>query len=446
LIDIPTLSVAIGLSNLVFALLVTIYKQSAHTTIQPLSIWRWGRLVCGMGFLLIWLRPVIPLWLSLLIGNSMLLTAWVIDFSAYAGLLGRKINHVALVVLGGLAVLGFQATVLLGYPRGVSLIYNSFANSAFLGAIAFMLLTNQTHRGRLTRLIGFTYATGSLLFLARAIRGIIVDAPTPFDTNVVNVSLWMVGYLVIIVNGFGFLLLAKQDDDERLREALAEVERAELEQRRLLSLASHEFRTPAAMIKISLDSLKVLRDELTPAVATRIHNIHHASQRLSGITNTLITQDRLRDRRFALRLQEVDLKTLVGNVTAAYPDDIRVIFPESELMIQADPALLAIALHNLLDNAFRHGDAAIPPTVGVTLQDGWINIEVGDQGEGITESDRKRVFERYYSENNERGAGLGLSIVRDIALLHGGEVAARDNQPAGALLSVRLPQTAVTRG
>ena len=129
-----------------------------------------------------------------------------------------------------------------------------------------------------------------------------------------HLILWIAGFFLVFISGFGFLLLIKQEDDEKIRRALAEAE-----QRQLLSLVSHEFRTPAAMIKGSLDSLHFLSAEISPAVAARHANMYQATQRLIHLANSLITQDRLRDLRFERVLKPSDLVQRVDSVAGQYP-------------------------------------------------------------------------------------------------------------------------------
>ena len=90
MIDTATLSLAIGLGNLAFAVLVTVYTGSIRITHEPLSTWRWARLIGSIAFFLIWLRPAIPLWLSLTASHLLLIAAWALEYAAYANLLGRR--------------------------------------------------------------------------------------------------------------------------------------------------------------------------------------------------------------------------------------------------------------------------------------------------------------------------------------------------------------------
>ena len=254
-----------------------------------------------------------------------------------------------------------------------------------------------------------------------------------------------------------------------LSDALRDVQEAEAAQRQLLSMASHEYRTPAAVIKSSLDSLRFISSQVPPAVARRLQNIEHASRRLIHLSNTLIQQDRLHELALHPRLGRVDLRALAAETVTHYAAPIannpavqvslgaptgNTTDPDACTTL-ADPALVSIALHNLIDNALVHGcstagTAETQITVTVDIQPDYLELRVADRGPGIPDADKKRVFERFYSlgktpptgtthATKAHGDGLGLSIVQAIARAHGGSVKAADNPGGGAILSLRLP-------
>ena len=235
---------------------------------------------------------------------------------------------------------------------------------------------------------------------------------------------------------------------QEMQQALEQVRQAELEQRQLLSMASHEFRTPAAMIKASLDSLHYLQAQIPPDVTARLDNIRQASQRLIHLTNDLIDQDRVRERSLTPRHKRISLTDLVAGVTAQYTDApwLRVQLPALPVWINADPALLTIALNNLIDNALRYGEGERHGVV-VELQSrpGEAVLRVADQGPGIATADKQRIFERYYSKSDGRprgertSSGLGLFIVHSIARSHQGSIHAEDNLPHGSVFVLSLP-------
>ena len=98
-----------------------------------------------------------------------------------------------------------------------------------------------------------------------------------------------------------------------------------------------------------------------------------------------------------------------------------------------------IALHNLIDNAFRHSSPEQPPGVELIRSGNGYELSVFDLGAGIPDADKERIFERFYRKDAGPGSGLGLSIVRQIARLHGGDAFIRDQAPRGARFVITLP-------
>lgn len=242
---------------------------------------------------------------------------------------------------------------------------------------------------------------------------------------------------------------------ESLSKALRDVQQAESSQRQLLAMASHEFRTPAAWIKASLDSLVILKDQIPPAITTRLANMRQASVRMIGLANDLINEDRLHELALKPHMAALDLRQLVADVMVRYPANPQVLpdLPAEPVRVTADAALLGVALHNLIDNALRHGLPAPPErqVIRVSLQvlTDRVELQVADNGPGIPDSKKQWVFERYHAGpyrdfadsdgNVSTSSGLGLSIVQDIALAHGGQALVRDGQPHGAILVLSLP-------
>jgi signal transduction histidine kinase len=238
-----------------------------------------------------------------------------------------------------------------------------------------------------------------------------------------------------------------------LASALNDMERAEAEQRQLLSMASNEFRTPAAMIKASLESLAMLKDQTPPMVQQRLSNMALASDRMVLLANGLIQQDRLREHSLRPQLKSMDLCDLVQSVASHYPKTAAIewICPNKPLRMSADPILLSIALYNLVDNALRHQpeQANSAVRVGLNLRRGdqglpgdWAVVRVSDAGSGVPDEDKARMFERFESgqtRSDRAPSGLGLSIVARVAQVHGGRVAVSDNSPVGTVFELVLP-------
>lgn len=384
------------------------------------------------------------------------------------------------------SVLGGTLGVLLDYQLLVNFIWMS---SLPLAVLMFMAICMQMLRGHATSL---WHGPMVLLFLITAALNMAAVLGLISFTMVTFYSWQLVGFLNLLSLQAAIFIRARQgyrshaQDRIRLMEqltrhnqqleeqvisrtqslsaALRDVQQAEAGQRQLLSMASHEFRTPAAMIKVSLDSLAFLEDRIAPEVATRLTNMRMASARLLELANNLINQDRLLDLALKPSLHPVELGLLVSKVLSRYPEPIHSVQPPEPVWVHADATLLSIALHNLIDNALRHGqhtspshDANLPGvTVSLYILADWVELQVADAGPGIADPDKEKVFERFHAIPGQRhsadqagsaqpSSGLGLAIVQSIAHAHSGQALVRDNLPQGTVMVIRWPMSICKR-
>lgn len=228
----------------------------------------------------------------------------------------------------------------------------------------------------------------------------------------------------------------------KLEQNVLQLRQTEAAQRQLLTTLSHEFRTPAAQIKASLDSLRLIQPTHPPEVQRRLDNIGAAAMRLSGMCTDLLTQERLQQHLMTAVKGPTDLCRLVHRVARMHPESARmqVLTPSVPLTHNVDAVLLTCALNNLLDNACAYATASITP-ITVTLQGGTsgATLRVADLGAGISNTEQERLFEKHHSGSGQFTRGLGLAIVRDIATAHGGHVHAENNHPNGTVFVLVLP-------
>jgi two-component system sensor histidine kinase SenX3 len=110
-----------------------------------------------------------------------------------------------------------------------------------------------------------------------------------------------------------------------------------------------------------------------------------------------------------------------------------------------DETMLVTAVHNLIANAIQYSPDGSRVGIGVSQRDGVVEIAVTDQGVGIPEGERDRVFERFFRVDSARsrntgGTGLGLSIVKHVVQNHGGDVRVWSQQGRGSTFTIRLPE------
>jgi signal transduction histidine kinase len=220
-----------------------------------------------------------------------------------------------------------------------------------------------------------------------------------------------------------------------LNDMLARLEEAEQRQRALVSDAAHELRSPLASIRLQLEvALGHPEGQDWPETA---EGVMEDAMRLSRLAEDLLALARLDERGgVPARREPVDLDEVVRQTVDRYGEArLTVCDP---VVVRGDALDLSRVLTNLVDNAVRHTSSKVE--VALTA-DGVLTVT--DDGPGIPEQDRERVFNRFTRldsgrSRDEGGAGLGLAIVRETVRAHGGAVHLEDAAP-GLRAVVRLP-------
>jgi len=211
----------------------------------------------------------------------------------------------------------------------------------------------------------------------------------------------------------------------RVREAIAV-------QRRFIADASHQLRTPLAVLRTEAES--ALREEEPAAMRHALAQLRDHSQATSRLASQLLSLARaepaadLRANSELVDLSALARETCATLVPEALSHGADLGFEDGgTAVIRAQPVLLRELLANLIDNSLRYARGATI-TVGVARQDPGVLLSVEDNGPGIPPEERARVFDRFYRVRGTPGdgAGLGLAIVREIAQRYGGAVALLD--------------------
>ncbi|MGO8953735.1 MAG: ATP-binding protein [Rhodomicrobium sp.] len=207
-------------------------------------------------------------------------------------------------------------------------------------------------------------------------------------------------------------------------------------QKVLLANASHELRSPLARLRMAAEAIGVSapkreKDEIARNIAE-----------LDGLVDEILLASRLDAGNDATNCQErIDLIGLLAEECAPFQADLTAV-PGESVLIEGDARLISRLFRNLLENARRHGGQG-PIEVSVTCHAAKAIVMVCDRGPGIPASERARVFEPFYrlkgNPEGHGGTGLGLSLVRQIAGRHRGEVQYVPREGAGACFRVTLP-------
>ncbi|WP_202868833.1 sensor histidine kinase [Kribbella antibiotica] len=223
-----------------------------------------------------------------------------------------------------------------------------------------------------------------------------------------------------------------QDEIARLarttNETLTALEASEERQRRFVADASHELRNPLSSLRTQLE-IGAAHPELL-----NLDGIIQDTVRLQKLASDLLLLARLDSGEQSAKAAEVDLAGLLE------PDGVR-IAESTSLLVRGSASQLGRVVDNLVANAQRHAATEVVLTLRRDGDDAV--LEVADDGTGVPEDQRERIFERFVRLDDARsrddgGAGLGLAIARDVVRRHGGSLTVNTGPAGGAVFTMRL--------
>ncbi len=215
---------------------------------------------------------------------------------------------------------------------------------------------------------------------------------------------------------------------------------------------AHDLKTPLSIVAALLDRMRV-SDGLPAAVRADADAARRQLGTMTALLAELLDPERALVRGIELDEDECDLAGVVREVVAGFEPiaagraiELRFDGPPQLFMV-ADAPRLERVVANLVANALRFAPFAGTVRAGIAGHDGTVRLEVADNGPGIPESERERIFDRSYlgAKSQRRGdqprgvSGIGLATVKEIVTLHGGTVRAERAPEGGALFVVELP-------
>ncbi len=230
-----------------------------------------------------------------------------------------------------------------------------------------------------------------------------------------------------------------------LNAMLARLERSYQDQRRFVADASHELRTPVAIVRGNVELLS--RGSLCEADATESLNmIEDEALRMTRLLDELLALARLEGA--ARHFQPLEARTLLDEIAAAtraLAERTVTVEGPSGLWISGDPDLLKQALLNIARNSIAHTEPGGLLHLAVSSLGNRVFLSVTDDGPGIPPDDLDRIFDRFFRTGGPRpedtgGAGLGLAITSRLIDLHDGQVHAENVEPHGARFTIELPR------
>ena len=221
------------------------------------------------------------------------------------------------------------------------------------------------------------------------------------------------------------------------------------QRRNFLLSITHELKSPIASIRLVLETF--LKRKLKPEQYSKLGNNAIADvERLNELVNNLLMAAKL-ETAYQPHLEHLELSDLVNDIFDKMKEKFptinfrKSVAPNIEMM-EGDKMGLVSIITNLIENAVKYNQDETPE-IEVLLQaeKNKIKFEVADNGIGISDKEKKNIFERFYRVGNEdtrrtKGTGLGLYIVKQIVKAHQGKIQVTDNQPTGTIFSVYFPK------
>lgn len=217
-------------------------------------------------------------------------------------------------------------------------------------------------------------------------------------------------------------------------------------QQNFMMAITHELKTPIATTRLSLET--VLRRKLDEVQQQKLLlSALSETNRLNILTNNILLASQMEEKNFQRDNEDINLADIVETVVSDYknrfPQRTIEASADKDIFFQGDELLLQIALSNLIDNALKYAPKESPVYVDLMDENDIIQVKVSDEGPGVPDEEKKRIFEKFYRSGNEttrkaKGTGLGLYLTRKIIRDHNGDIFVMDNTPHGSIFVIQF--------
>ena len=310
-------------------------------------------------------------------------------------------------------------------------------------AVAQWVLRNNKHAGATTD----TFSHAKCLYLAirvnQQVYGVVGISMTdvPLDSFENSVLLSILGECALALENI---------KNAREKEEAAILARNEQLRANLLRAISHDLRTPLTSISGNADNLLSNHQKMDDQAKMRAYqDIYDDSMWLINLVENLLAVTRIEGGQVHLTqsvelMDEVITEALRHCSRKSKEHTIRVSASQELILARIDAKLMVQVLINLVNNAIKYTPAGSVIEIYTEKKDGQVIVSVADDGPGIPDEQKGRVFEMFYTGANKiadsrRSLGLGLSLCKSIVTAHGGAIWVADNHPSGAIFTFTLP-------
>ena len=280
----------------------------------------------------------------------------------------------------------------------------------------------------------------------------------PFEGHAIRVApalgapaVWVTRFFGLMIAFIGFMGLATVVAAlAGLRYASRQLELAQLKSS-FVSNVTHELKTPIALIRLAAETLELRRFSTPEEGQAFLGSIVRETRRLQQLVDNILDFARLEAGQVVFRFEAVDLRAVVEETVENFRPRleqqgfrVELDLPEGLPLVRGDAVMLQHCMLNLLDNALKYSRGRREVRVAMEARDGAVAASVTDRGIGIAPADQKRIFEKFVRVetglvHDVKGAGLGLSLVKQIVHAHGGRVELRSSPGDGSTFTLVLP-------
>ncbi len=215
----------------------------------------------------------------------------------------------------------------------------------------------------------------------------------------------------------------------------------------LLSI-THELKSPLASIKLILQTFSKRKLD-QERIAKFSGNALNEAERLESLVNNLLLAARMETTNVEVDKEHIELYPLLDgireNILTKHKDVVLELSLDEQASIFADHKSLVSIFINLIENAIKYSDQEKHIQIKHTQKGKYDELTIADHGWGIPDSEKKKVFEKFYRIGNEdtrktKGTGLGLYIIQQMVLAHQGKISIGNHQPKGTVFTIQLPK------